>query len=102
MISYILNVSLRAEYSKSFFYKCICQQIALPLDNLHLQFVASANMLRTSITPLDMILSKAENKMLVIIRTTEIMKLLLSFVKQECNFYDHLELFTGISSRFVY
>ena len=85
MISYILNVSLRAEYSKSFFFcKCICQQIALPLDNLHLQFVASANMLRTSITPLDMILSKAENKMLVIMRTTEIMKLLLSFIIQEC------------------
>ena len=34
--------------------------------------------------PLDMIFSKAENKMLVIIRTTEIMKLLLSFVIQEC------------------
>ena len=32
---YILNVSLGAEYSKSFFCACICQKIAKPIDNLH-------------------------------------------------------------------
>ena len=32
---YFLNVSLEAEYSKSFFGAFICQNIGLPIDNLH-------------------------------------------------------------------
>ena len=32
---YFLNVSLRAEYSNTFFFVRLCQKIALPIDNLH-------------------------------------------------------------------
>ena len=49
-----------------------------------LQFLASANMLWTSITSLDMMVSKAEDKLLVIIRIIEIINYLLSFAVQEC------------------
>ena len=44
----------------------ICQKLHYQSTIFMLQFVASANMLWALITPLDMIVSKAENKMLMI------------------------------------
>ena len=75
----ILNVSQGAEYSKKLFLCVYLLKIALPINNLHVAFCSLgkyAMNLDNSIA--------AEDKMLVTIRTIEIINYLLSFLMQEC------------------
>ena len=81
----ILNVSLRAEYSKGFFCACICQKVALPIDNLH--FVVCT--FGKSVMSLNHFIRhnsfKSRGQMLSIISTIiEIINYLYSFAVQEC------------------
>ena len=58
---------LELSTARVFFFVCaFVKKLHYQLTILMLQFVASANMLWTSITPLDMIASMAENKVFVI------------------------------------
>ena len=72
-----LNVNLGAEYSKRFvFVRVFVKKLHCQSTISMLQFVAFANTLLTSSTPLDMIVSTATNRMLVILRTSEIINYL--------------------------
>ena len=72
-----LNVNLGAEYSKRFvFVRVFVKKLHYQSTISMLQFVAFANTLLTSSTPLDMIVSTAANRMLVILRTSEIINYL--------------------------
>ena len=68
LMPYFQNVSSGSEYSKSFlFFVCVVvKKLHYQSTIFMLQFVASASMLWTSITPLDMIVSMAANRVLVI------------------------------------
>ena len=60
----------RSLVQQEFFRAFICQNIGLPIDNLCFA-VCSFGECAMSLDHLDMIVSKAENKMLVIIRTRD-------------------------------